>query len=111
MKVQTYKENRGDPDFIDLDSTLEPYLKANGISELVSKEDLANVIKDVILELHKRKTLLDVFAKDGIFNLALPINIASTQEVEKTPCEEGSLYYDIIKDRLRLKGLEGWKTI
>lgn len=112
MKLKVHKENREDPEFVDVADILSKAItKHQDISHLVSQDELLSILRDVLLEMLQHENLINVFAESGIFNLALPVNIGSSNAVENSECMEGTMYYDFINKRFRGKTNKGWITL
>ena len=91
MKLVTIKEVASDVGFVSSEALLKEFL--NGITECNEES-----IKEVLL-------------KNRTYNINNPNNISALPDIEFHIDTPGVLYYDYINNRLRIRGLDNWKTI
>ena len=108
MKLKVHKDDINDPTFIEVKDLLNTLLKdIPDTNKYVSKEELQREVDKLL----KGLTSLSFFLNNGVFNLTSPINISANNAIEsneKIPI--GTMYYDYVNDRVRIKKKKGWVT-
>ena len=106
MRLKIVRETSDSPNDIELSELFK--LLPNKEIDLSSVTELEKRI-DTLVRDYKN---LSFFLNRGVFNINAPISITANNDLEKDESVPlGSLYYDNINDRLRLKGRKGWRTV
>lgn len=100
---------------------LEDLIKALKQLGFIQKSDISDAlyevkesIRDLLIrveEVSSLKHIEDLIVKKGVLDMGTPANIAYPPTIEKKDISNGTIYYDVLNDRLRLKKSTGWTTV
>lgn len=106
MKIKVAKQSSGDSGYIEL-SELFAIIE----SKLPTQLSMEEIEKAIFKATEELKPEISTKLNKGILNLSTPINIASTVKIESGEHPVGTMYFDVVNDRLRVLTNKGWKTV
>ena len=100
LKAKTLKDPTA---FIEAKELFKRYTSNEALNSLIER---VNSLDDT-----NRSTIIESLLNDGYIALCKPLNINSSNTIEKVVNLPGTMYYDPANNRLRLRKSEGWVTV
>lgn len=105
MKIKIAKQSSEDSGYIELSE-----LFATIESRLPKQLRMDEVNKAILEAIEEVKPEISTKLHSGVFNVSAPINIASTNKIEGSEHPVGTMYFDVVNDRMRVLTNKGWRT-